>query len=99
MNRICPGRDLANHLIPAAVMNLLWAFEIVPVGNEARPDSKNPQFVDSLVAYVRPYLSWTLLTALVRNCSAPAPFRCQFRPRSEKVVRLIQEATVEERQG
>ena len=35
------------------------------------------------------------LPALVLDYSGPAPFRCQFRPRSEKVVRLIREATID----
>ena len=75
-------------------MVLLWAFEIVPVEGEARPDPKNPHFVDSLIAYVPLHSPQALLTTLVSYFRAPAPFRCQFRPRSEKVVRLVREATI-----
>ena len=75
-------------------MILIWAFEIIPVEGESRPDLKNPQFIDSAIAYVLMYLPQILLTYLVSNCRAPAPFRCHFRPRSERVVRLI-EATVD----
>jgi hypothetical protein len=76
-------------------MILLWAFEIVPVEGEARPDPKTARFLDSLISYVHPRSTQTLLTALVSICRGPAPFRCQFRPRSEKVVQLIREATID----
>ena len=36
-------------------MILLWAFEIIPVQGEARPDPKNPQFVDANIACVQLY--------------------------------------------
>ena len=49
-SRICPGRDMANEVAPDAFMNLLWAFEIVPVEGDARPDPKNAEFVDTVVA-------------------------------------------------
>ena len=49
-NRICTGRDVANQLAPAMLMILLWAFEIVPIEGEIRPDPRNPQFLDSLIA-------------------------------------------------
>jgi len=55
-NRVCPGREMANQLAPAIIMILLWAFEILPVEGEARPDPKNPQFVDAVIAYVHSYL-------------------------------------------
>ena len=86
---------MANHLAPAFVMALLWAFEIAPVEGEARLDPKNPQFVDSAVAYVYVYLFNRSLTHSASNCRSPAPFRCQFRPRSERVVRLIREVTID----
>jgi len=85
---------MANQLVTTFIMILIWAFEIIPVEGEARPDLKNPQFIDSAIAYVLMYLPQILLTYLVSNCRAPAPFRCHFRPRSERVVRLI-EATVD----
>lgn len=88
---ICPGRDMANHLSPAFVMTLLWAFEIAPVEGEARPDPKNPRFVDSAVVYVHVYFV-SYATDRFRRC--PAPFRCHFRPRSERVVRLISEIPI-----
>ena len=47
---------MANHIAPATVMILLWAFEIVPIEGETRPDPKNAQFVDSMIAYVHPYM-------------------------------------------
>jgi len=50
--RICPGRDLASHLASTVIMILLWAFEIVPVEGEARPDPNNPQFTEGMIAYV-----------------------------------------------
>jgi len=84
---------MANQLATTILMILLWAFEIIPVEGEARPDPKNAQFVDALIAYVHMYLPQILLTYLVSNCRAPAPFRCHFRPRSERAVRLI-DATV-----
>jgi hypothetical protein len=43
---------MANQIAPAIIMSLLWAFEIVPVGDEPPPDPKNPQFIDSLIVYV-----------------------------------------------
>jgi len=86
---------MANQLAKAFMMVLLWAFEIIPVEGEARPDPKNAQFVDASIAYVHMYLPQILLTYLVSNCRDPAPFRCHFRPRSERVVQLIK-ATVNE---
>ena len=74
-------------------MMLLWAFEIVPIEGETRPDPKNAQFVDSMIACVQPFMPYTPLTYhFGYNGSAPVPFRCQFRPRSEKVVRLVRDA-------
>jgi len=81
---------MANQLATSFLMILLWAFEIIPVDGEARPDSKNPQFVDSSISYVHVYSPQILLTHLVSNCRVPAPFRCHFRPRSDRVVRLIE---------
>lgn len=47
---------MANEVAPATLMNLLWAFEIVPVEGDVRPDPKNAEFVDTVVAYVhRPF--------------------------------------------
>jgi len=86
---------MANHVASAAIMVLLWAFEIAPVEGEARPDPKNAQFVDEVVAYVHLHSFLILLTALILNYSGPVPFRCQFRPRSEKVIRLIREVTID----
>jgi len=43
---------MANQLVTTFIMILLWAFEIIPIEGEARPDPKNPQFVDASVAYV-----------------------------------------------
>jgi hypothetical protein len=63
--RICPGRDLANEIVPAMIMTLLWAFEIAPIDGEAQPDRKNPQFVDAIIGYVRIYMSRVLPTNLV----------------------------------
>ena len=83
---------MANEITPTTVMLLLWAFEIVPLEGEARPDPANAEFVDAVVAYVHLYV---LLTGLTLNCSGPASFRCQFRPRSESIVRLILEATTD----
>jgi len=93
--RICPGRDMANQVARAIIMILLWAFEIIPIEGEARPDPRNPEFVDSVIAYVHLYSYKAFLMGFISNCRAPAPFRCQFRPRSEKVVRLICEATID----
>jgi len=73
--RMCPGRYMASQIARVIIVVLLWAFEIIPIEGEGRPDPKNPQFVDSMIA-------------------GPAPFRCQFRPRSDKVVQVICEATV-----
>ena len=37
-------------------MSLLWAFENFPVEGDVRPDPKNAEFVDAVVAYVhRPF--------------------------------------------
>ena len=94
-NRICAGQDLANHLVPAFVMALLWAFEIAPVEGEARPDPRNPQFVDSAVVYVYTHEFHRLLTDLISNRRCPAPFRCQFRPRSDRVVQLIRKVPMD----
>ena len=85
---------MANQIAPTTVMTLLWAFEIVPIEGETRPDPKNAQFVDSMIACVQPFMRQTPLTTLVIHGSAPVPFRCQLRPRSEKVVQLIREATI-----
>jgi hypothetical protein len=41
---------MANQIAPTIIMTLLWAFEIVPAEGEARPDPKNAQFVDSIIA-------------------------------------------------
>jgi hypothetical protein len=76
-------------------MILLWAFEIIPVDGEALPDPKNPQFVDAVIAYVHLYSQQISLIALLFYCRAPAPFRCQFRPRSKNVTRLIRDATID----
>ena len=46
---------MANLIAPATVMILLWAFEIVPIEGETRPDPKNAQFVDAIITYVHPY--------------------------------------------
>ena len=86
---------MASLITPATVMNLLWAFEIVPIEGETRPDSKNAQFVDSMIACVQKFMRQTPLTTLVTHGRAPVPFRCRLRPRSEKVVRLIHEAMVD----
>jgi len=43
---------MANQIAPVTIMTFLWAFEIVPVEGEARPDPKNAQFVDAVIAYV-----------------------------------------------
>ena len=94
-NRICAGQDLANHLVPAFIMALLWAFEIAPVEGEARPDPRNPQFVDLVVVYVYTHGFHRLLMGLISNCRCPAPFRCQFRARSDSVVRLTREVPMD----
>jgi len=47
---------MANQIAPATIVALLWAFEIVPIEGETRPDPKNAQFVDSMIAYVHPYM-------------------------------------------
>ena len=85
---------MASLITPATVMNLLWAFEIVPIEGETRPDPKHPQFIDSIIACVQPFMRQTPLTTLVTHGRAPVSFRCQLRPRSEKVVQLIHEATI-----
>ena len=48
---------MANQIAPATIMSLLWAFEIIPVEGEARPDPKNAEFVDGVIAYVYSYSS------------------------------------------
>lgn len=83
---------MANEVAPTTIMLLLWAFEIVPLEGEARPDPTNAEFVDAVIAYVHLYV---LLTGLTLNCRGPTSFRCQFRPRSENIVRLIREATID----
>ena len=55
------------------IMILLWALEIIPIEGEARPDPRNPQFVDSVLAYLRLRSPRILLIASLR---APAPSHC-----------------------
>ena len=47
---------MANLIAPATVMTLLWAFEIVPIEGETRPDPKNAQFVDAIIACVQSFM-------------------------------------------
>jgi hypothetical protein len=71
--RICPGRDMANQIAPAFIMTLLWAFEIIPIEGEARPDPRNPQFVDSVIAYVHLYSFQKLAYSFHFKLQRPRP--------------------------
>ena len=64
---------MANQIARAIVMILLWAFEIIPIEGEARPDPRNPQFVDSVIAYVHLYSSQAVLTAFISKLQSPGP--------------------------
>ena len=46
---------MANQIVSTTVMALLWAFEIVPIEGETRPDPKNAQFADSIIGCVQSF--------------------------------------------
>ena len=45
---------MGTQIASTTVMTLLWAFEIVPIEGETRPDPKEAQFVDSIIGCVQP---------------------------------------------
>ena len=65
---------MANQVALNTILILLWAFEIIPVEGEARPDPKHAEFVDTVVAYVHLHSFLILPTALILKLQWPSPF-------------------------
>lgn len=83
---------MANQLVPSIATAPIWIFEIAPnIEGESRSDPKNPDFVDSSVAYVHLYSSITLLTSLVL-IAEPDPFPLPVPTALRKWCPLIREA-------
>jgi hypothetical protein len=93
--RQCPGKKLGLSNVRLFVMTLLAAFDILPMEDEnSQLTPPTPEFLNGVSRFVH------LSTQYTRNGlifdgphSYPKRFPVRFRPRSDKVVQIIREAS------
>ena len=88
-NRVCPGRFFAEETGPFVAILMLWAFQTEHVEGPARPE--DVKWVDAMMRSASPSTLRYSLTQL-GWCSPPLPFKLQFRPRTEKIRKLLENA-------
>jgi hypothetical protein len=84
-NRVCPGRFFASEAGPAIALMILWAFHIERI--EGPASLQEVEWVDSII---RSALSFNYVFAHTTLSSPPFPFKLRFRPRNDKILKLLQ---------
>ena len=93
--RMCPGMYMASDSLWLTAANLVWAFDIgKPIAADGRVVEPTGEYTFGLVRYAA-HVRCVSLTITHRFPSYPAPFKCTFNLRSEKVSELIHAANEE----
>ena len=97
--RVCPGKHLGLSSLWINIASLLHSFNITPaIAKDGKPIEPRVKCVSGVLKYARSLHSSLFLTHFL-GCSAPAPFECTIRPRSDGHVALVKEALASELEG
>lgn len=92
-NSICPGRFLADSTTWAAMSSMLAVFDFEKAkDNAGEVVEVKAAFTDGIIRYEMLYLLLSL-DAYHQFGSAPLPFQCSIKPRSQDALSLVQETT------